>query len=48
MINEAAVWFCGLREKMMMMMVVWGFISLSTLFKSYQDNKEVVMKGSMH
>ena len=28
------------------MMMVWCFVPLSTLFKSYQDDGRVIMKGS--
>ena len=32
---------------MMMMMIILRFTSLSTLFKSYQDDGRVIMKGSV-
>ena len=34
-------------DRQMMMMMIWCFTSLSTLFKSYQDDGRVIMKGSV-
>ena len=33
---------------MMMMMMIWCLTSLSTLFKSYQDNGRMLMKGYLY
>ena len=35
------------RKTMIMMIMIWCFTSLSTLFKSYQDEGRLIMKGSV-